>query len=149
MKMLDKVSDKSLIILGSLGGYLITALTMIVIMNFKTGVFPLTAAVFIPFAAVSFVVIRWFGPKVIAAAISQKAIGLSLVGGFIIAYLTGILYGIASCVIEITFHGHVFHIRNVIFTVGTYTFAAFLYALPGVLISGITLGKVLNARMRS
>jgi hypothetical protein len=141
--MINKLTDKQLIFIGSVLGYLVTAVVMVAIMEFQPRAFKFAGILFFPFALSSYLICSWFAQKITAATSPSISIFNSIVAAALTSLLTGAFTGLISVVLKQTGSSH---FSTNIVMVALISGAGFLYSLPGIFIVGTMLGKFIYQR---
>ncbi len=141
-----KLTDKQFIFFGSALGYLVTAVVMIIVMEFQTAAFKLAGILFFPFAFSSYLICPWLAPKISAADSLYKSILFSILAATLTSSLTGALTGLVSVISESLKRTGSLSFSTNIAMVAIYSGAGLLYSLPGILIVGTLLGKFIYQR---
>ncbi len=139
MKSNDRLTNTQIVFIGSLAGYLLTALVMFVVMR-QLEAFKLAGFLFIPFALSTSLIYRWFTPKIVAANSLQKAIVTSILAATLTSFLTGALTGLVSAIAQAQKYPHT-PFSSTIMVMGLFIGAGVVYSLPAILILGPMVGN--------
>jgi hypothetical protein len=147
MKTNDRFTDTQIVFIGSFAGYLLTALVMFVVMR-QLEAFKLAGFLFVPFALSTFLICRWFTPKIVAANTLQKARFTSILAATLTSLLTGALTGLVNAITHaLKFPSTPFSSTGMI--IGLFIGAGIIYSLPGILILGPMVGNFIYKKNHS
>ncbi len=146
MKKLSGYTDQQVLFSGSIAGYLLTTIVMVTMMRFQLASFKLAGALFIPFVLFSFLICRWFSPKISKAATPGQSVLYSIFAASLVSLLTGATTGLLSTIYVAQKQPAWEMTKNNMIVMAFYIAAGFVYSLPGILIVGTILGKKIYQR---
>lgn len=146
MKSLRRLTDTQLIFLCAAIGYFMTLLEIVAVMKFQLNAFKLVGILFVPFALSTFLVSWWYGPKVKQASSSGQSVFKSILAALFTSLLTCTISGIALTIFAIQSNKIVFNVSTNMTVFLLYVLAGLLYSVPGILIAGVFLGRVIYLR---